>query len=190
MIITSGNLYFISDDFFQKVNDPYLKINYEDTKRPHYFAFEDTTTNLFWVAPCSSKVEKYEKIIEQKKKQHKPNDTIKIVTIQNNKSAILFQDMFPTTEKYIEEQYFRGNQPVQIADPKIIDSLEKSAKKVINLIHRGIKFTPTQPNVHLIETLMLEELNQSKAQNTKTMQERIEAILSTLPDENSQGRKR
>ena len=39
MEILTGSLYFVSDDFFAKVQDPYLKINYEHTKRPHYFAF-------------------------------------------------------------------------------------------------------------------------------------------------------
>ena len=29
MEILTGSLYFVSDDFFAKVQDPYLKINYE-----------------------------------------------------------------------------------------------------------------------------------------------------------------
>lgn len=39
MEILTGSLYFVSDAFFTKIADPYLKINYENTKRPHYFAF-------------------------------------------------------------------------------------------------------------------------------------------------------
>ena len=71
-----GNIYFVQDEFFDKVNDPYLKINYETAKRPHYFAFRDTETDLYWLVPCSSKVEKFERILEQKKERHKPTDTI------------------------------------------------------------------------------------------------------------------
>lgn len=97
MKITAGNVYFVRDSFFQKVMDPYLKINYDTTKRPHYFAFQDEETSLYWLVPCSSKTEKFERILEQKKERHKPTDTIKIVTIQNRKTALLFQDMFPTT---------------------------------------------------------------------------------------------
>ena len=54
MDILSGNLYFISNAFFEKVNDSFLKINYQETKRPHYFALYDEKTKLFWMVPCSS----------------------------------------------------------------------------------------------------------------------------------------
>ena len=58
MEIVTGSLYFVSDEFFAKIQDPYLKVNYEDTKRPHYFAFRDCQTGLYWLVPCSSKIEK------------------------------------------------------------------------------------------------------------------------------------
>jgi len=66
--------------------------------------------------------------------------------------------MFPTCARYIKEQYVRGGQAVYIADPKTVVELEKTAKKIINLLKRGVRFTPTQPNVFLIEHLMQEEL--------------------------------
>lgn len=66
--------------------------------------------------------------------------------------------MFPIIAGYIDSQYIRGGQPVYIADPKVVQELEKTAKKVIKLIRRGIRFTPTQPDVNRIEKLMLEEL--------------------------------
>lgn len=79
MEILTGGLYFISDAFFQKVQDPYLKINYENTKRPHYFAFNDNKNGLYWLVPCSSKIEKFEQLIRKKQEQHKSTDAIKIV---------------------------------------------------------------------------------------------------------------
>lgn len=48
---------------------------------------------------------------------------------------------------------------MRIADPKLIQDLEKTARKVINLLHRGVRFTPTQPDVNRIEQIMLDELN-------------------------------
>ncbi|QAT49153.1 hypothetical protein EQM14_04830 [Caproiciproducens sp. NJN-50] len=185
MLIETGHLYFVSDDFFRKVNDPFLKINYEKTKRPHYFAFHDTEIDLFWLVPCSSKVEKFEKIIEYKQSQHKPTDTIRIVKIQDKKTVLLFQDMFPTTKAYIVEPYIRGNQPVRIADPKLIESLEKTAKKVIRLLRLGIKFTPTQPNVIRIEKLMLDEL-QNQTEHAKTLTERLRTAEQKAMDANRQ----
>jgi len=154
--IKAGCLYFVDDAFFERVNDPYLKINYDNTSRPHYMAFFDTKTSLYWLVPCSSKVEKYEKIIERKQVNRKPTDSIKVVKIQGRKSVLLFQDMFPTSARYIKEQYVRGGQAVYIADPKVVDELEKTAGKIISLLKRGVQFTPTQPNIHAIEKLMME----------------------------------
>lgn len=76
MKIFTGSLYFVSDEFFTKIQDPYLKINYENTKRPHYFAFNGNKTGLYWLVPCSSKIEKFEHLIRKKQEQHKPTDTI------------------------------------------------------------------------------------------------------------------
>jgi len=160
MEILTGSLYFVSNDFFTKVQDPYLKMNYENTKRPHYFAFLDEKTGLYWLVPCSSKIEKFERLIQKKKEQHKPTDTIRIVKIFDRKTVLLFQDMFPATVAYIDGQYVRGGQPVRIADPKLIRELEKNARKVINLLHRGVRFTPTQPDVIRIEKIMLAELQE------------------------------
>lgn len=158
MEILAGSLYFVSDDFFAKIQDPYLKINYEDTKRPHYFALKDSKMELYWLIPCSSKTEKFERLIMKKQEQNKPTDTIQIVKIFGCKTVLLFQDMFPVTAKYIDGQYIKGGQPVRIADSKLIQALEKNAKKIINLLHRGVRFTPTQPDVIRIEKIMLEEL--------------------------------
>lgn len=161
MEILTGNLYFVSDRFFAKVQDPYLKINYENTKRPHYFAFRDNKTELYWLVPCSSKVEKFERLIQQKQALHKPTDTIKIVKIFDRKTVLLFQDMFPVIANYIDGPYIKGGQPVRIADPKLIQELKKNAHKIITLLHRGVRFTPTQPDVIKIEKLMLEELQKN-----------------------------
>lgn len=46
MEIVTGSLYFVSNAFFEKIQDPYLKINYENTKRPHYFAVKDNENGL------------------------------------------------------------------------------------------------------------------------------------------------
>lgn len=143
---------------FFKVQNPYLKINYENTKRPHYFAFKDYQTSLYWLVPCSSKVDKFERLIQKKKEQHKSTDAVQIIKIFDCKTVLLFQDMFPVTEAYIDGQYVKGGQPVRISDPKLILELEKNAKKIMNMIHRGVHFTPTQPDANRIEQIMLSEL--------------------------------
>lgn len=158
MEILAGGLYFVADAFFARVNDPYLKINYDSTKRPHYFAFRDDKTQLYWLVPCSSKVEKFERLIEKKRARNKPTDAIQIVKIFDKKTVLLFQDMFPATLYYIEGPYIKGGQLVRVADPKCIQKLEKTARKIIGMLHRGVRFTPTQPDILRIERLMLEDM--------------------------------
>lgn len=51
MDFVSGRLYFIKDEFFETVGEEYLKMNKEDTQRPHYYAFKDFSTGLLWVIP-------------------------------------------------------------------------------------------------------------------------------------------
>ena len=159
MDIIAGNMYFIEDSFFDLINDPYLKKDYSQTKRPHYYAFRDIKTSLYWLVPCSSKVEKFEKIIESKRARHRRTDTIQIVTILDKKAVLLFQDMFPVTEKYIKEQYIKGGQAVRIENPRVVKELERVAKNTIVMLHRGVKFTPTQPDAVRIERIMLDELS-------------------------------
>lgn len=117
MEFIQGALYFLKDYFFDFVQEDYLKKNYSQTKRPHYFAVRDNGTGLLWMVPCSSRVEKYEALIRKKQAQHKPTNTIKIITIFNKKSVLLFQDMFPVSEQYVDGPYIKGGQLVRISDP-------------------------------------------------------------------------
>ena len=52
---------------------------------------------------------------------------------------------------------------MEIKDLKKLAAIEKNANKIINLIRRGVKFTPTQPNIMRIEKILAEESgNQNK----------------------------
>lgn len=166
MLTEKGQLYFVSDLFFDTVKDPYLKRDHATTKRPHYFAYQESDSPILWIVPCSSQIEKYEKIISAKVAAGKPTDILKIVKIQGHKEVMLFQDMFPILPHYLAGAYIRGNQPVYIADPAVVASLERNAKKVIGLLRCGIRFTPTQPDAIRIERLMLDEYAESLATAT------------------------
>ena len=48
--------YIIKDAFFKEMADPYLKGNKEEN-RPHYYCFEDKSSDIFWMIPLSSRVE-------------------------------------------------------------------------------------------------------------------------------------
>ena len=166
MEFVSGRLYFIKDEFFETVGEEYLKMNKDDTQRPHYYAFKDSSTNLLWVIPCSRQVDKYKAIIEKKKKNGKKHNHIQIIKVNGIEQAFLFQDMFPIIEKYIKNPYIKRKVFMEIKDPKKLSAIEDNAKDIIKLMRHGVKFTPTQPDSIRIETLMIEELNKETNKDT------------------------
>jgi len=109
-----------------------------------------------------SKAEKFQDTIRQKQLRHKSMDGIKIVVIGSRKTALLFQDMFPANEHYIEQEYIKGGQQVAIRDKKVIQKLEDNTVKIIKLLRRGIRFAPIAPDILNIEKLMLEKLSETK----------------------------
>ena len=68
MKVESGKFYFIKDEFFNIFKDYNLMQNKENgNKRPCYFCFRDKENQeIIWFVPISSKVEKYEKIYNNK----------------------------------------------------------------------------------------------------------------------------
>ena len=65
MEVKTGYLYHIKNEFFDVVNDDRLMSNHErGKKRPTYFTIKDK--DILWFIPLSSKVEKYQKIINKK----------------------------------------------------------------------------------------------------------------------------
>lgn len=142
--------YIIKDEFFEYVNEPYLKGN-KKNNRPHYYCFKDHDSDLLWMIPLSSRIEKYKKIVKKVEKNNKRCDIIHIVKLDNNKESVfLIQDIFPITEKYIEREYTIANNHFRITSEKVALDMEKKAKKVIKLLKNGIKFTPTQPDISKI----------------------------------------
>lgn len=151
--------YIIKNEFFRSYNDAYLKGN-KDENRPHYCCFADKNNNkLFWVIPMSHRIEKYEKLIQKRKSENKPCDIVHIITINKQKSVMLIQDMFPITEQYIERPYTINSIPLIIKNKNDIENINKKAKNIYRLIHRGVIFNPTQPNVLFIKQKLIDEIN-------------------------------
>lgn len=139
-------LYIIKDQFFSDMADPYLKYN-KGESRPHYYCFKDTEDHIFWMIPLSSRVEKYQRIIARRKAAKKPCDILHIVKLPNDKeSAFLIQDMFPVTESYIEREYKIAGNHLMLTSDKDIRIINHKARKVLGMLKRGVRFTPTQPD--------------------------------------------
>ncbi len=158
MRMKKTGFYIINDKFFEDMADPYLKGN-KVGNRPHYYCFEDTNTGIYWMIPLSSQINKYKRIVEKKEKVGKPCDIIHIVKLDNSRqSAFLIQDIFPITDGYIEREYTIAGNHLMLTSEHTVKEIEQKAKKVLGMLKRGVKFTPTQPNVLAI----LEKLKQSK----------------------------
>ena len=134
--------------------DPNLKMN-KDGNRPHYYCFRDGNTGVYWMIPLSSRIDKYKSMMEKKEKMGKPCDIIHIVKLDNDKeSAFLIQDIFPITEKYIEREYTIAGNHLMLTKKHSVKEIERKARKVIGMLKRGVKFTPSQPNViKILKTL-------------------------------------
>ena len=154
--MVKNGFYIIKDIFFEYVNDPYLKDN-KDGNRPFYYCIEEEVDNkkLYWMIPLSSRIEKYRRIIETKETLNKPTDGLYICTLPNGKESVfLIQDMFPITEKYIQREYTLGGNHLVLVRENDINKILTKAKKVKNLIKRGIKLTPTSPDInHILDLL-------------------------------------
>ena len=68
MKVQTGYIYHIKDKFFDKLNDNGLMINHENgPSRPTYFTIKDK--DILWFIPLSSKVIKYQNIIDKKSRK-------------------------------------------------------------------------------------------------------------------------
>lgn len=162
MEFVQGSLYFVSDEFFDIVQDSKLMVNYETTRRPHYYAVRDKKTSLLWMIPCSSRVDKYKSIIADRRKRNKTTIGIRIARAQNVEMVMLLQNMFPVRECYVTDRYFRGGEPMMIANRRLVEEIEKDVARVIMMMRHGVKLFGGQPDAMRIEKLMLEELAQAE----------------------------
>ena len=106
---------------------------------------------IYWMIPLSSHIDKYRQIMEKKEKVGKPCDILHIVKLDDNReSAFLIQDMFPITEEYIEREYTIAGNHLMLTSEHTAKEIEQKAKKVIGMLKRDIKFTPTQPDIMAI----------------------------------------
>lgn len=142
-----SGFYIINEQFFTDMADQYLKGN-KQGNRPHYYCFQDDTSGIYWMIPLSSKVDKFRRIMEQRKSNGKPCDTLHIIKLDDGRENVfLIQDMFPISEPYIEREYTIAGNHLRLTSEREISVLEKKARKVLKLIRHGVKLLPTQPDV-------------------------------------------
>ncbi len=154
MEIKTGYLYHIKNEYFSVANDESLMQNHEKgKKRPTYFTIKDK--DILWFIPISSKVEKYQKIIDKKIEKYGFCNTIIIRKIADEDAAILLQNAFPTLEKYIDHVHTVDGVPLKVPTD-LQNEIKSMFKNMLALKKRGANLFFT--DIDKLKNKMLEEL--------------------------------
>jgi len=160
--------YIILDQFFTDYPDPYLKGN-ESENRPHYYALYDAKTSLFWMVPMSSRIKKFQDIIDKRVNAGKPCDTLHICKLDTGEQgAFLMQDMFPIIDSYISHDYTICGSHLRLTSDGEAAIIKQKAQRTLNMIRRGVRFTPTQPDVLAIEASLVAKVNKTRSPQAPT----------------------
>ena len=104
--------------------------------------------------PLSSQQAKIE--LAKKKIREGKTDLFHLTEIGGVPGVMLIADMFPVIPSYIAGPYTWDGLPLIFKDTSEIAAIMVKAKKILALLRRGTKFTPTQPDVFSIEKRLLE----------------------------------
>lgn len=159
MEIKEGYLYHISVDFFKLVDDPNLSVNHTGIhSRPSYFLVKDK--DLLWFIPLSTKIDKYKKIVENKKQKYGKCNTILIRKIANKENAILIQNAFPTLSNFLSHPHTINGKPYRVPTG-IQREIKNNFDELMKLKKSGINLFFT--DVDKITLLMNQELKAQKS---------------------------
>ena len=137
MEIVKFGLYNIYDSYFETYKDPHFSYN-KNENRPHYCGVKDSS-DIIWMIPLSSKVEKYRKVIQREEKKYGNNGCIyyHILEIAGVERALLIGNMFPVKEHHIKKAFTINNVPYVLKNTYHTKSIDKKVKKYLSLVVRG-----------------------------------------------------
>ena len=159
MEIKEGYLYHISVDFFKLVDDPNLSVNHTGIhSRPSYFLVKDK--DLLWFIPLSTKINKYKKIVENKKQKYGKCNTILIRKIANKENALLIQNAFPSLSNFLSHPHTINGKPYRVPTG-IQREIKNNFDELMKLKKSGINLFFT--DVDKITLLMNQELKAQKS---------------------------
>jgi hypothetical protein len=154
--IKPGYVYHIKDLFFDVAKDDKLMRNHEGgAYRPTYFCLKDEKTGLLWVIPMSTRIDKYQAIVDKDIERHGECLKIFIGEYANKLNAFLFQNMFPILPKYIDHIHMIQQNPVPVSQ-RLQTILDRQYRDIMRLHKRGAKII--FPDISRLEKLMIDEL--------------------------------
>jgi hypothetical protein len=89
-----GHFSYLNDQYFIDFTDPKLMQNKETVggqvhDRPCFYTFQDTNTEIYWMIPFSSKVNKFEEIYSRKTQKYGKCDTIVFGDVLGHRKAFV-----------------------------------------------------------------------------------------------------
>jgi len=153
--IQPGYVYHIKDSYFETAKDDKLMRNHEGGAfRPTYFCLKDEKTGLLWVIPMSTRVDKYQAVIDKDVERYGKCIKIFIGEYANRQNAFLFQNMFPILPKYIDHIHLIRQNPVPV-NQRLQTLFDRNFRDVLRLHRRGAKVV--FPDITRLEKLMIAE---------------------------------
>lgn len=145
----TGFFYYIKDEYYEKFENCNLMGNKESDEfgnhnRPCYYCFEQA--NYYWMIPISSRVEKFQKLYDEKMERYNGNfDGIRFGFVNGKRCAFLIQNICPITDEYVASEYrIQKNTRRVTVDPKLARELNAIVRKVLRLyFDRNIKIVLT-----------------------------------------------
>jgi hypothetical protein len=151
-----GFVYHVKDSYFSAAQDDKLMRNHEGgARRPTYFCLRDHKTQLLWMVPMSSRVEKYQPFVDRDVEKFGVCRKIVIARYGDRESAFLLQNMFPILPKYINHVHTIQGRAVPLED-RVIEEVRKAFGEVRRLHSRGARIV--FPDINRLDRLMLDEM--------------------------------
>lgn len=178
--------YFLKNEYFKDFPSKGLLENKEAYHgRPYYYVLKDKKNDIYWMIPISSKVNKYQKIYDEKISKYGKCDNIVFGDVSYKKRVFFIQNMCPATSKYIQDQYKISNQPVTISK-HLQKELYIKANRILNLV-KTKDMNLIFPDVKKIEQKLIQQLEQEKkvAIQIQKSKPHKQKIVMTFPNRNN-----
>lgn len=111
----------------EEVNQGHLLKN---KGRPYMVVFCNRKDSLVWVAPLSSRYQKYQKFCEQEKLKYGSPKSYLIVSNWRDKNAILLSNAFPVLPKHIQSPYVNTGKNIPIHSSIVRKAQAMLSKKI------------------------------------------------------------
>ena len=148
--MTKEKFYFLTDKYCEQFKNHGVMSNKEASenglhRRPCFYSILDPhNSDIYWMVPISSQVEKYHNLLNKKLKKYKEYDGLEFGYVQGREAAFLLQNICPVKVEHIDEEYINTSNGVSVQIPNDLKrKINAKARKIINLYYSGTKIVIT-----------------------------------------------